>query len=85
MGTRMSLEIKIGRLMRMASGYWGIVYEDGLYDEIHSGDTFDLEIPGSRAMAQTRIEYHHGQRRFYSVDGFILKEGARASFRGMRF
>lgn len=78
-------EERIGRLRPQANGYWGIEYAEKRPDEIHSGDMIYLEIPGGNALLLTRIEYDHGKRNFYSVDGYPLRDGARASFGGMRF
>ncbi len=79
----MSLPEEVGRLRPLASGYWGIVYESGLHDELHSGDSIYLESRDGKYMAPTRIEYDHPNRTFYSVDGYALREGAKASKGGM--
>jgi len=80
---------QIGRLIPLETGYWGICYSqdkgEKKPDEIHSGDSLYLEVSGGDALLLTRIEYDHGKRNFYSVDGYPLKVGARAALAGMGF
>lgn len=77
---------RIGRLTPMPSGRWGILYEDDHVDEVTSGDVIYVEVSGAGAMAQTRIEFDHKKRQYYSVDGYPLRVGFRAELgSGMRF
>ncbi len=79
----MNLPEEVGRLRPLETGYWGIVYETGLRDELHPGDEIYLESRDGKFMAPTRIEYDNGNSRFYSSDGYELREGAKASKGGM--
>lgn len=82
----MSKKGKIGRLTPMPSGRWGILYDNDEVDEITSGDRFSIEVSGGGAMAETRMEFDHQKRKYYSVDGYPLRVNLRAEFgTGMRF
>lgn len=75
---------KIGTLHILASGRWCIVYADGdAADEITSGDQFYLEVSGTGSMELTRMEYQ--PYKYYSIDGYTLKPGLKASYVGNRF
>ncbi len=69
---------KIGTLTPMPSGKWGILYDSTHADEISSGDCIYIEVAGSGALAETRIEYDHQKKRFYSIDGYPLRVNLRA-------
>lgn len=74
---------KIGTLNILPSGRWGIFYPGEMPDEITSGDQFYIEISGTGSMELTRME--SGSGRYYSIDGYTLRPGLRASFVGNRF
>lgn len=76
-----------GILGLLPSGRWGICYPGEMPEEITSGDQFYIEVPGSRSMALTRMEFGHikGRGQYYSVDGHKLENGLRAAMVGRSF
>ena len=76
-----------GILGMLPSGRWRIAYPGQMPDEITSGDQFYIEVPGTRSMALTRMEYGriNGRGQYYSVDGYKLEPGLRAAMVGRSF
>jgi hypothetical protein len=68
---------KEGTLRLMASGRWAIYRPGRLPVEITSGKLFRVEVDGELKL--TRMEYDHDSRRYYSVDGYPLRDGLRAA------
>jgi len=69
---------KEGILRMLSSGRWAIIRSGYTPYEITSGDVFRVEIDGELKI--TRMEWAHGERgRYYSVDGYLLREGLRAA------
>jgi hypothetical protein len=65
-----------GTLRKQRSGRWAICRPGERPVEITSGECFWVQIPGERALQQTRMEHDlHG---YYSVDGYELRDGLRA-------
>jgi hypothetical protein len=73
---------KEGTLRMMASGRWAIYRRGRLPVEITSGDLFRVEVAGAKELQLTRMEYNHTDRRYYSVDGYPLRDGLRAAIGG---
>jgi Domain of unknown function (DUF5348) len=63
----------------MASGRWAVYRPGRLPVEITSGESFRVEVAGATGLQLTRIEYDHSGRRYYSVDGYPLRDGLRAA------
>jgi hypothetical protein len=70
---------KEGALRMMASGRWAIYRPGRLPVEITSGELFRVEVAGATGLQLTRMEYNHTDRRYYSVDGYPLRDGLRAA------
>jgi hypothetical protein len=43
---------------------------------------FRVEVAGATGLQMTRMEYNHAGRRYYSVDGFPLRDSLRAELGG---
>jgi hypothetical protein len=69
---------KEGVLRMMASGRWAVYRPGRLPVEITSGE-FRVEVAGATGLQLTRMEYNHTDRRYYSVDGYPLRDGLRAA------
>jgi hypothetical protein len=70
---------KEGILRMMASGRWAVYRPGRLPVEITSGELFRVEVAGVKGLQLTRMEYDHADRRYYSVDGYLLRDGLRAA------
>jgi hypothetical protein len=70
---------KEGTLRMMASGRWAVYRPGHLPHEIRSGELFRVEVAGANGLQLTRMEYNHTDRRYYSVDGYPLRDGLRAA------
>jgi hypothetical protein len=66
-----------GTLRMMASGRWAIYRPGRLPVEITSGELFRVEVGGELKL--TRMEYDHDGRRYYSINGYLLRDGLRAA------
>jgi hypothetical protein len=47
--------------------------------EITSGELFRVEVDGVEGLQLTRMEYNNSGRRYYSFDGYELRDGWRAA------
>ena len=75
-----------GTLRRQPSGRWAIVDRAGGVHEITSGEVFHVEVAGAEkssivsiGMRTTRMEFAQSEGGYYSVDGFVLRDGLRAA------
>jgi hypothetical protein len=68
---------KEGTLRMMPSGRWAVCRPGQEPVEITSGKLFRIEVDGELKL--TRLEYSHAGRRYYSVDGYPLRDGLRAA------
>jgi hypothetical protein len=50
--------------------------------EITSGELFRVEVAGAKELQLTRMEYDYDGRRYYSIDGYPLRDGLRAAIGG---
>jgi hypothetical protein len=72
-----SLSDKEGTLRMMASGRWAVYRPGRLPVEITSGESFRVDVGGELKL--TRMEYDHADRRYYSIDGYPLRDGLHAA------
>jgi hypothetical protein len=68
--------------MMMASGRWAVCRAGREPVEITNGERFRVEVEGAKELQLTRMEYRHlpgGNGAYYSVDGYLLRDGLRAA------
>lgn len=73
---------KEGILRMQPSGRWAVCRPGREPAEITSGETFRVEVLGANELRLTRMEFghrDHGEREYYSVDGYQLRDGLRAA------
>ena len=77
------MDDKTGKLSKVDTGRWAIRYSDEKsdYDEITSGDVFEIQILG--VWKTVRMESSNGE--YYSVPLLPLKEGLSARNNTGRF
>jgi hypothetical protein len=68
---------KDGTLHLQASGRWAILRLGREPFELTSGDVFRVEVGGGMLQV-TRMEHLWGEG-YFSVDGFLLRDGLRAA------
>jgi hypothetical protein len=66
---------KEGTLQMQPSGRWAIVRPGREPVEITSGERFRVEVAGVKGLQLTQM----GAGRYYTVDGFPLRDGLRAA------
>jgi hypothetical protein len=71
---------RIGKLTKVETGRWAIRYDDD-YDEITSGDVFEIQILG--VWHKVRMESSNGE--YYATPKVPLKEGLSARNNAGRF
>ena len=73
---------KEGILRMQASGRWAVCRPGREPVEITSGETFRVEVPSTKELRPTRMEFRHCDRdggEYFSVDGYQLRDGLRAA------
>ena len=70
---------KEGILRMMASGRWAVCRAGREPVEITSGELFRIEVAGAKELKLTRMEYDQIDRQYYSIDGYLLRDGLRAA------
>ena len=74
---------KEGILQLQPSGRWAICRPGQSPVEVTSGELFRIEVDGE--LKVTRMEFRHSSVEtmgYYSVDGYQLRDGARAAIGG---